>query len=187
MEANQSVLHAVRRGDWMVSIDLKDAYLQVPVYPDSRKFLCFVINGMAYQFKALGFGLSMAPQVFTMVIAPVSGMLHDLSIWILRYLDDWLLLASSRAEVLTLCHQLGIVINLKKSFLNLTQTATYLGMVIVSPSSRAFPSPERVSTLLSQITKFLSYRQLNVVASWVACPPCVIWFRGVTFACGLSC
>ena len=33
METAQSVLHSVRRGDWMVSIDLKDAYLQVPIHP----------------------------------------------------------------------------------------------------------------------------------------------------------
>ena len=33
MGTAQSVLHSVRRGDWMVSIDLKDAYLQVPIHP----------------------------------------------------------------------------------------------------------------------------------------------------------
>ena len=30
----------------MVSIDLKDAYLHVPVQPDSHQFLCFVVDGM---------------------------------------------------------------------------------------------------------------------------------------------
>ena len=105
-------------------------------------------------------------------MAPVSVMLHALGIWTFWYLDDWLILASSRSEalwardqVLSLCNHLGIVINGAKSFLQLTQTATYLGMVIVSSSLRAFPSPERVSILLTQITEFLSYRQQNVV-SW---------------------
>ena len=88
METNQSVLRAVRRGDWMVSIDLKDAYLQIPVHPDSRRFLQFVAFGKTYQVKALCFGLFTAPQVFTRVMAPVSVMLHDLGVWILRYLDD---------------------------------------------------------------------------------------------------
>ena len=36
LETNQSVLHAIRRDDWIVSIDLKDASLQIPVYLDSR-------------------------------------------------------------------------------------------------------------------------------------------------------
>ena len=48
----------------MISIDLKDASLQVPVHPDSRRFLRFVADGQVYQFKALCFGLSTAPQVF---------------------------------------------------------------------------------------------------------------------------
>ena len=45
METLQSVLLSVRPGDWMVSLDLKDAYLQVPMHPDSRKFLRFLVGG----------------------------------------------------------------------------------------------------------------------------------------------
>ena len=56
METSQLVLCAVR-SDWMISIDLKDAYLQAPVHPDSRQFLRFVAFGKVYQFKALCFGL----------------------------------------------------------------------------------------------------------------------------------
>ena len=100
MEILQSVLLSVRRGDWMVSIDLKDAYLQVPMHPESRKFLRFVAFGKVYQFKVLCFGLSTAPQVFTRVMAPVSAILHSLGIRLRRYLDDWLIQASSREQVL---------------------------------------------------------------------------------------
>ena len=57
METLQSVLLPVRSGDWMVSIDLKDAYLQVPIHPDSRKYLRFVALNQAFQFKAVCFGL----------------------------------------------------------------------------------------------------------------------------------
>ena len=42
METLQSVLLSVRRGDWMVSLDVQVAYLQVPVHPDSHKFLRFM-------------------------------------------------------------------------------------------------------------------------------------------------
>ena len=48
METNQLVLHALRRDDWMVSLDLKDAYPQIPVHPDSRQFLRFVAFGVSY-------------------------------------------------------------------------------------------------------------------------------------------
>ena len=73
-------------GDWMASIDLKEAYFQVPVHPASRHFLRFVVRGTVYQFKALCFGLSTAPQVFTRVMAPVSAILHSLGIHMRRYL-----------------------------------------------------------------------------------------------------
>ena len=157
----------------MIFIDLKDACLYVPVHPDSRRFLWFVADGQVYQFEALCFDLSRTPQVFTRVMAPVSVILHDLGVWILWYLDDWLVLASSRMEalwardlILNLCQQLGIMVNLAKSHLNPSSMATFLGMSIESPSLRAFPSQERVSTLWSQLTEFLSCRQHDVTAWW---------------------
>ena len=33
-----------------VSLDLREAYLQVPMHPDSRKFLRFMVGGKVYQF-----------------------------------------------------------------------------------------------------------------------------------------
>ena len=42
IEANQLVLGAIRRDDWMVSIDLKETYLQIPVYLYSRQFCSFM-------------------------------------------------------------------------------------------------------------------------------------------------
>ena len=77
METLQFVLLSVRRGDWMVVLDLWDAYLQVPVHPDSRKFLRFVAVDQVFQFKALCFGLSTAPQVFTSVSFSPSGGCQD--------------------------------------------------------------------------------------------------------------
>ena len=100
MESNQSVLRSIRSFDWMISIDFKDAYLQVLIHPDSRKFLRFVVDGRVYQFKALCFGLSTAPQVLKRVMALVPSFLHSQGVRMLRYLDDWLILASSHLEAL---------------------------------------------------------------------------------------
>ena len=44
METVQSVLHSLRPGDWMVSLDLQDAYLQVPVHPSSQHYLRFCVG-----------------------------------------------------------------------------------------------------------------------------------------------
>ena len=61
METNRSVLNAIQRDDRMFSIDLKDAYLQVPVHPENRKYLRFVAFSKVFQFKVLCFGFSTAP------------------------------------------------------------------------------------------------------------------------------
>ena len=172
METIQSVLLSVRQGDWMASIDLKEAYLQVPVHPASRHFLRFVFRDKVYQFKALCFGLSTAPQVFTRVMAPVSAILHFMGIRMRRYLDDWLVQSSSRESllrdlqtVLHLCHELGIVINPQKSNLVPSQMVQYLGVVIDTTSFRASPSQERISKLQSTAAEFRSS----------ASPPASLW------------
>ena len=166
METTQSVLRSVRRNDWMVSIDLKDAYLQIPIHPRSRRFLRFVAAGETWQFKSLCFGLTTAPQVFTRVMAPVSNFLHRLGIRIIRYLDDWLILADSlerivwaRDQTLQLCQELGIVVNFVKSHLIPSQVAEYLGVRLDSETFRASPTPKRIEKFFSIAEEFLSSRR----------------------------
>ena len=60
METASSVLLSVRKGDFLASINLKDAYFQIPVHVSSRKWLRFVSNGTVHQFRVLCFGLSTA-------------------------------------------------------------------------------------------------------------------------------
>ena len=181
METPQSVLRSIRPGDWMVSLDLQDAYLQVPVHHDSRRYLRFVVEGRTYQFRVLCFGLTTAPQVFTRIMAPVSAILHKYGVRMLRYLDDWLILASSelaclqsRDRLLTICTELGIQVNLTKSSLVPTQSLVYLGMEIRSLPFIARPTPVRVSNLLRLIEEFLSTHLLqrpSGVDCWATCRP----------------
>ena len=99
METSLSVLQSLRPGDWMISIDLQDAYLQVPVHPESWRYLRFCIGDQTFQFRVLCCGLSSAPQVFMRVMAPVSSIMHRFGYRILRYLDDWLVLGSFLQEI----------------------------------------------------------------------------------------
>ena len=167
METAATVLSAIRQGDFMASIDLKDAYFQVPIHPSSRKWLRFTMKGVVYQFKVLCFGLATAPQVFTRVFATISDWAHTKGIRLLRYLDDWLILAHSKEELrrhvrdlLQLCHDLGIVINREKSELEPSQRSTYLGMLIDSVQGKAFPTDVRLSNLKDLAAVFLREEEL---------------------------
>ena len=71
-----------------------------------------------------------------------------------RYLDDWLLQASSREQVLLalktvlqLCSSLGIVVNWEKSQVIPTQRMVYLGVILDSISFRASPEESREASL----------------------------------------
>ena len=156
METASSVLLSVRRGDFLASIDLKDAYFQIPVHTSSRKWLRFVSDVTVHQFKVLCFGLSTAPQVFTRVFATVLAWAHTRGVRLLLYLDDWLVLASTETrarqhvrDLLSLCNSLGVVLNREKSDHNPAQSVEYLGMTIDTVAARAYPTVPRIDKFLA--------------------------------------
>ena len=58
MERVKSVRQSIVYNDWAISIDLKDAYLHVPIHPTSRKYLLFVFDHQVFQIMALPLGMS---------------------------------------------------------------------------------------------------------------------------------
>ena len=175
METPATTLRFLRPGDWLFSVDLKDAYFQIPIHPASRPLLRFVWQGRAWQFRALCFGLSTAPQVFTRVMAVVSVRAHERGIRLVRYIDDWLIasedhdtLLQHRAWLLQLCEDLGILVNMEKSELTPTRSITYLGMDLDTVNALVRPSQKRLSRLADCLQRFRSR---------APAPPAIEWLR----------
>jgi hypothetical protein len=80
MDTLSKVLNLVKTGDWAISLDLKDAYLHVPIFHTHRKYLRFCIQNQCYQFKVLCFGPTSAPRVFTKIVSVVAAYLRTLGI-----------------------------------------------------------------------------------------------------------
>ena len=74
METPETIRTSLQQGEWIASIDFKDAYFHIPIQEQSRKYLRFHVQGQTYQFKALRFGLSTAPLEFTVVVKEVKLM-----------------------------------------------------------------------------------------------------------------
>ena len=74
METLETIKTPLQTGEWVTSIDFKNAYFHIPIQTQSRKCLRFYIQGQSYQFKALPFGLSRAPVKFTVVTEEVKLM-----------------------------------------------------------------------------------------------------------------
>ncbi|XP_038046795.1 uncharacterized protein LOC119721003 [Patiria miniata] len=190
METLSTVLQSLKRNWWATSIDLKDAYLHVPIHADHQKFLQFLYQGSGYQFRCLPFGLSTAPRVFTRIAKAVAAFLRQKQIHIFLYLDDWLIVGPTFQDTVDALRQtvqltlnLGFIINVEKSSLIPTQQPTYLGAVLDMTTGRAMPSGERCQTLWDCIGIFRSspilpakswLRLLGLMASLVDLVP---WCR----------
>ena len=74
METPETIRTSLQQGEWITSVDFKDAYFHIPIQDQSRKYLRFHVQGRTYQFKALPFGLSTAPMEFTVLVKEVKLM-----------------------------------------------------------------------------------------------------------------
>ena len=132
-----SILPLLTRQVWFASIDLTDAYFHIAIRKTSRRFLSFIIGNRPYSFQVLPFGLATAPRVFTKCIATVCAHLRQKGIQVFPYTDDWLLTADSKDELqdhirytLQLLHDLGLVVNYKKSNLFPLRRIQFIGAVL---------------------------------------------------------
>ena len=163
METAASLRDAIHPGDWATSLDLKDAYFHILVHPRDRKWLRFVWRGKVYQFKALPFGLAPAPWIFTKITRELCIHARELGIRLRAYLDDWLILASSRSlcssntnTLLAITQRLGFSLNEEKSELTPAQSFVFLGMAFDTVSWQVRPAPHRLSRLQTLLQDLLS-------------------------------
>ena len=113
---------------WAASLDLKDAYLHVPIKKTLHKYLAFMVNKKLF-FKALLFGLGIAPFLFTRIMRYPLGLLHQQGISVLAYLDNWIVWGPSPEETY-------------QSVLKTTELLSNLGLLINKEKSQPVPLPE---------------------------------------------
>ena len=169
METPESIRTSLHKGEWVTSIDFRDAYFHIPIHPRSRKYLRFHVKGQSYQFKALPFGLSTAPMEFTTVVKEVKLIAQAQGIRIHQYLDDWLVRAPSKQEcqvqtqaLVQICQQLGWLVNLDKSELIPKQVFNFVGYQYDLQMGKVRPTQERWEALQNKINALLSKRQCQV-------------------------
>lgn len=147
----------------MTSLDLTEAYLHVPILHSHRRFLRFCVEGVHWQFKALPFGLSTAPRVFTkLLVNPVSH-LRKQGLHLHPYLDDLLVRSSSYQQalrdtqtVMSCLQQHGFLINIQKSELRPAQRMRHLGMLLDTTQMKVFLTPDRITKTTNLAQSFVS-------------------------------
>ena len=155
MEGLYMLLEVLRQGWHMAKIDLKDAYLTIPITQEHQCLLSSQIGaGVWMQFKCLPFGLCTAPFVFSKVTRPLIGFLRQLGIQLIMYLDDLLIASPSTQQlsqdlstVLWLMTSLGLLINIPKSIMCPTQQLEFLGFTVDSEKMTIALPPRKVEAI----------------------------------------
>ena len=163
IETPETIRTSLQQGEWVTSLDLKDAYFHIPIQEQSRKYLRFHVQGQTYQFKALPFGLATAPLEFTVIAKEVKLMASHKGIRIHQYLDDWLVRATSHQACLQhtqslvkICQKLGWLVNLEKSELVPKQIFDFVGYRFDLRAGRVRPTPDRWQNLQDKILEIMS-------------------------------
>ena len=155
METPETIRTSLQQGEWVTSVDFRDAYFHIPIQEHSRKYLRFHVQGRIYQFKALPFGLSTAPMEFTVIAKEVKLMATHQGVRIHQYLDDWLVRATSPQTCAKMCQDLGWLVNLEKSELEPKQVFDFVGYRFDLRSGRVRPTPDRWQSLQEKTQELL--------------------------------
>ena len=171
METMASIRASIQPCHWGVSLDLTDAYFHVPIHPRSRKYLRFSHGSEVFQFRALPFGISTAPQVFTRLMGVVGAHLRLRGSVLLQYFDDWLLHQLDRRRLLLDLERswleilsLGLLLNPQKSELVPSQNFTFVGMNFLTAEGRIRIPPSRAASLINLVQTFCAQSKVRARA-----------------------
>lgn len=150
-----SLTPLLHQGDFMSMIDLKDRFFHIPILHNHQHFMSFWWNDQAYCYQVLPFRMSALPWLFTHFVRTTICHLHCLSIWVMAYMDDIIIISHNLVQAH--CHlwtmhelltDLGWQINLKKSDLVLGQVKEILGLLVNTTGPLTFQVPLRKSHTL---------------------------------------
>ena len=139
-------------------LDVSKCYLSFALSPLCYKYFVFCFDGVYYRFVRMPFGLSTAPRICTLLLSVIAYELQvELGVVLVRYLDDFLFIAHSRASCMRMLNvakltfaKYGLVVNNKKTTLP-TQCITFLGIEIDSVSCTLRCTEERLNELHTAI------------------------------------
>ena len=157
------VRQMLRQNDWLTSIDLEDAFHHVKLSRQAQRYLAFRAMGKVYTFRAMLFGLSSAPRVFTQLLKPVIKHLHRLGIRVVAYIDDLLIASKTREQALQdyrlvaeTLSKLGFQLNSDKCEATPTQHIKFLGFNFNTRSFRMSVPAEKLKQIRQHARRVLA-------------------------------
>jgi ribonuclease HI len=158
--------------DYAFTMDLKSGYHHLDMHEDAWQYLGFQWEGQYYCFTQLPFGLAPACWAFTKLTRSVMTVFRQRGVRCTGYIDDSMYfnaersaLAETQVQVLTKHQELGFIVNIPKSRLDILQHAPYLGMEVDFQAGVMRVPPEKLQAIRELLsTAIHNKRQLSVRA-----------------------
>ncbi|CAG2197965.1 unnamed protein product [Mytilus edulis] len=168
MEGIHLLKDLLLKNDWMVKIDLTDAYLTLQIAKEHRKYLRFFWQGKIMEFRSLPFGIAVAPRIFTKLMKVPMTLLRRLGVRLIVYLDDILIMNQSNQKilsdlstVLSILRGLGFLINTNKSVMEPSQTMEFLGYTVNSKLLTLSLPKEKVEKIKNSSKLMLEHKKVS--------------------------
>lgn len=149
MPVVDELLARIGKGAIRSRLDIRDAFLQTELAPESRDVTTFITSRGLFRFKRLPFGLVSAPEIFQKVMEEILAGCEGTVCYLDDIYvegDDWEQHNTRLNEVYKRLKNRGVVLNHEKCVIGVSEVQ-FLGHIISANGIR--PSPCKVDALLS--------------------------------------
>ena len=177
--------------DWLVSFDLRHGYFCLSLHPKFRKYFCFRVNGVVYQWNVLPFGWVGSPATFQEFALEVTKVLIKVLKGKARgrtYLDDFMFMfrgyqtAKTAVPVMqATLTALGLEWHPRKSDWEPSMMKRHLGLLVdtmnrrfIAPTDRLLIIKNAIRQLLGVASKGKRWVPVRMVARAVGHMICII-------------
>jgi hypothetical protein len=153
---------------WFVKLDISACFLSFPVHADDLRYFYCEAGGDFFQFVSLVFGRKDAPRVVSVLLDVVSAALWEAGVSHVRYLDDFLIVATTSHRAWACAHaasSLFVLFGLSLSLEKVegpSQTIEFLGIVLDSIGEVLAISEARKHELVGLLEAFSKRQAASV-------------------------
>ncbi|XP_049872880.1 uncharacterized protein LOC126371606 [Pectinophora gossypiella] len=152
----------IQRNDYMMKLDISQAYFHVPVRESHRRYLSLVYQNTVYEMTCLPFGLASAPAAFAKITNWVAQQLRMKGLRVIVYLDDFLIFHENQYTLekqvivaIKYLKNLGWQVNQTKSSTKPVTRIEYLGVTWDTRRNTKSLSKAKVLQLSNSIKELL--------------------------------
>lgn len=153
-------MNMMKKGYFSCKLDLKAAYLHLPINVEDQRLLGFCWEGIYYKYLFLPFGLSTAPAIWSRCMNTLVVYLRNKGIQVICYFDDFFICTPSmesciehRNWVLDEFKALGLLVNLEKCTLPAQETV-FLGMLLDSAKMQVCVPQQKLISIQQCLIQF---------------------------------